>query len=85
MTMTTLNKAFYWGLLTLSEVLSLIRIARSMAVCRHGARADPQAAGRNILTTWAWLDLLQPQNLSPNDILPSTRPHLLILSNFSTP
>jgi hypothetical protein len=38
---------------------------------------DPQAAGRE--RHWAWNDLLKPQIPPPSNILPLTRPCLLIL------
>jgi hypothetical protein len=49
----------------------------------ENSTSDPQTIGRE--RSGLEIDFLKPQSPSPSDILPPTRPHLLILSNSTTP
>jgi hypothetical protein len=86
------KKALNWVWLTVSEVQSIIIIVGSMTAYRQTwcwrrswelyIWITLQAAGREPLGL-AWF--FETSNLTPNNTLPPTKPHLLILSNSVTP
>jgi hypothetical protein len=71
---TLIEGEFNWGLLIVSEAESTATVVggRHGAGAGAGAGADLQAERQN--KNQVWYGLLKPQNL-----FPSTRPHLLIL------
>jgi hypothetical protein len=72
MAMATLRKENIAGLLTVSELQSILIMVGSLVACRHTwcwrnslriPHLELQAAGRESL--WAWPGLLKPQSLPP--------------------